>query len=45
MKLNVTQAVVGLAGCVAVGIGVWVTQSAECLWALLFVGTMISNID
>jgi hypothetical protein len=43
MNFNVAQALIGIAGCVAVGIGVWVTQSADCLWALVFVGSMISN--
>jgi len=43
---NITaKAIIGVAGCVAVGVATYVTKSAYCLWGLLLVVGMIEQVD
>lgn len=40
-----TRAIVGVSGCIVVGIGVYATQNPNTLWALILVGGMIGVCD
>ena len=41
----ISQIVIAIAGCGAVGFATWTTKNAKCLWALLIVCWMLRAVS
>lgn len=43
--MMITQIVVAIVGCGAVGFATWITKNPKCLWALLLVCWMLKAVS
>lgn len=45
MNKYLSKALVGVAGCLLIGISIWLTKSAWCIFGLLLVALLLEDID
>lgn len=43
MKINLTQTVIAVSGCVLIGLATYITKDASCLWALILLTWMLDS--
>ena len=44
MNINMTKAIVGVAGIALIGLATYFTKSASCLWALIILGFVLDDL-
>lgn len=45
MSKYLSKTLVGVTGCLLIGISIWITKSAWCIFGLLLVSLLLEDID